>query len=387
MPRDIEVVRELFTNRGFVLVSKTCSGKMDVLDFICSCGKTTTTTLRRVRDGLPCKECVAKAAADRPRRKITTEYVREYMAQHNCILLDEYKNIDSKMRFTCSCGKGEGFCSFYYFEKGTRCLACAADRAASTCMELYGVSNYGETEECKEQFVKWSLEKYNCENPFQNEDIKKKSKETCLEKYNVEFIMQNPEFKQKAESTLLSNYGVKVPIHSPEIKQKMENTMFERYGETNILKIPEFIEKRKQTLLLTKGVENSMQDPEVIEKNIKSAKGAKEYVLPSETIIKVRGFEDIAIDYLLTIFDETEMEFVSKNMPEVWYFFDDGKYHRYFPDIYIKSYNLIVEVKSDFTYRMDIRKNDVKRKAVEALGYKFKMLMFDAKKQLLTPFI
>ena len=166
--------------------------------------------------------------------------------------------------------------------------------------------------------------------------------------------MKNREIKEKGENTMILKYGVKAPIQVPEIKERTENTLLEKYGSKFLGKIEEFKTKAKKTLMLSKGVENSMQDPEVIEKNIKSAKGAKEYVLPSGVVIKVRGFEDIAIDYLVTIFDESEMEFVAKNMPEIWYFFDDGKYHRYFPDIYIKNHNLIVEVKSDFTYKMDL---------------------------------
>jgi len=36
-------------------------------------------------------------------------------------------------------------------------------------------------------------------------------------------------------------------------------------------------------------------------------------------------------------------------MPEIWYEFED-KRRRYYPDIYIKSQNKIIEVKSDYTF-------------------------------------
>ena len=88
----------------------------------------------------------------------------------------------------------------------------------------------------------------------------------------------------------------------------------------------------------------------------------------------------------VSYFEEEDIVFTVKNIPEIWYTFEDGRYRRYFPDAYIISQNIIIEVKSNFTYNMHFKQNDAKRKAVEALGIKFKLLMFNGKHEILTPF-
>lgn len=95
--------------------------------------------------------------------------------------------------------------------------------------------------------------------------------------------------------------------------------------------------------------------------------------MPSGKVVKIQGFENSAIDMLLKTYNEEDIVIEYSEMPEVWYFMEDGKYRRYLPDIFVPKDNLIVEVKSTYTYKLDAVQIDKKRKAVEYLGYKFKL--------------
>jgi len=47
--------------------------------------------------------------------------------------------------------------------------------------------------------------------------------------------------------------------------------------------------------------------------------------------------------------DEEDIITGIENVPEVWYYDNEGKKHRYYVDIYIPSKNLCIEVKSKYT--------------------------------------
>lgn len=61
-------------------------------------------------------------------------------------------------------------------------------------------------------------------------------------------------------------------------------------------------------------------------------------------------------------------------MPKIEYEFE-GKKRRYFPDIWIPKHNLIIEVKSTWTYEKDLEKNLLKKKATEQMGYAFRFVI------------
>ena len=70
-------------------------------------------------------------------------------------------------------------------------------------------------------------------------------------------------------------------------------------------------------------------------------------------------------------------------MPEFWYHGYDGKYHRYYPDIYVVKDNLIIEVKSLWTYNIDKLKIQLTSKTVNYNGFKYCLMVFDQKGNLL----
>jgi hypothetical protein len=53
----------------------------------------------------------------------------------------------------------------------------------------------------------------------------------------------------------------------------------------------------------------------------------------------------------------------------------EGSTHRYYPDIYIKSENQIIEVKSTYTFNKEKEKNLIKRESVINKGINFKFII------------
>ena len=53
----------------------------------------------------------------------------------------------------------------------------------------------------------------------------------------------------------------------------------------------------------------------------------------------------------------------------------NDKYHYYHPDFYIPDYNLIVEIKSTYTYNYDLDRNQAKRDYSIRAGYNFMFII------------
>lgn len=111
-----------------------------------------------------------------------------------------------------------------------------------------------------------------------------------------------------------------------------------------------------------------MHVPEFVDKTINN--GVKYFVLPSGKEIYYQGYEDVAIKKLLQDFSEEEIILSRKEIPQIWYDFQ-WKRRRYYPDIWIPKDNLIIEVKSTWTFEKNLKVNLLKRDAVLQLGYNF----------------
>lgn len=137
------------------------------------------------------------------------------------------------------------------------------------------------------------------------------------------------------------------------------------------------------------GVDNPMHDSEIAEKASKNAHQLKSYILPSGTEIWIQGYESFALDMLFEDFVENDVTLGKTNMPELWYIECDNTKHRYYPDIYIPKENLIIEVKSIWTFdkkgKCEATKNTniLKRECCLNAGYKFIFLVFEENGNLL----
>lgn len=264
-----------------------------------------------------------------------------------CDICDKETRI-KKTTYTKSLKKHNYYC----------CQKCAIDKIIKTNLEKYGMKNVFQLKEIKNKIKTTNFINLGVENPQQNDKVKKKTKKTNIEKYGTEYTFQSKEIKDKIKNTLLNKYGVEHPMESEEIKNKIKKTNLDRYGFESPAKNNDVREKTKKTCLEKYGVENPMQNDEVFEKQLKSC-----YCNLYFKKLKYRGL------YELDFIKKYEYLDIS-NYKSIDYVFGDKK-RKYFPDFYYEEGNLIIEIKSDYTYNKFLEKNLAKQKACVDQGYNF----------------
>jgi len=259
-------------------------------------------------------------------------------------------------------------------------------------------------------------------NECSEEKRQNKTKETNLDKYGVEFTLQNPETREKGKKTMLNNtgfdhpskvpqiqnkkiekinnrnkehpeilaeiqekiynkweqkYGVRHVFQSEEIKKKSTETIREKYGVDNVSQSEEIKQKKINKCMENFGVSFPNQNEEIFNRVIKNSFNKKEYTLPNGNIVKVQGYEPLALDELFSNGYQEDNIIIQFNPIE--YEFNNSK-HYYFADIFIKNENKIIEVKSTYTMEKDYDKNIAKWEACVNLGYEFEFWIYDNKK-------
>ncbi len=153
-------------------------------------------------------------------------------------------------------------------------------------------------------------------------------------------------------------------------QDRIKKTCLEKYGEDNVSKVPHIFYK----ILLSCANRKTVTLP----------KSGRELI--------VMGYEPQAIQFLLGQENDPILEkkieeddiIVGKDVPRFRYLLDDGSSHLYFPDIFIRDSNLIIEVKSIYTFHYHVRINYLKFRKVVQDGYRLRLLMYQGYKMNLT---
>jgi len=247
-----------------------------------------------------------------------------------------------------------------------------------TNIKRYGVNNPMKKEELKEKQINTMIEKYGVTHNSQLEEIKEQKKKKSLEKYGVEYILQASEIRQQIKETNLEKYGVENPQQNIVIRNKKYKTNLNKYGVENYFQTKEFQEKSIKTNLEIYGVPHHSQNSEIADLMLQKSYNIKHYTLPSGKIIDYQGYENYALDELLLVEKIKEYDIITsrKNVPEIWYNDRNNKRRRHYVDIYIKSQNRCIEVKSTWTNQ---EKNNVFQKQISAkdLGLKYEIWVYD----------
>lgn len=138
--------------------------------------------------------------------------------------------------------------------------------------------------------------------------------------------------------------------------------------------------RSKQTCMERYGVDNPMKDNGIFIKNSNVAYKFKPYKLPSGNTIMVQGFENLALDTLLLTLPENDILIDKSDIEQATGRISYAGDRTYYPDLYIKSQNKIIEVKSLFYYKKDLLENLAKRDACLALGMGFEFWIYDKQK-------
>ena len=334
--------------------------------------------------------------------------IKLYILIHN---LEDYP--------TCKCGntinrfnlKEFKFNEFCTHKKCVYRSKWNSDKKKAYCLEKYGVENQFQRKEIikanKEKYKSktakdkqniinkrknTNIKNYGHETPSQNTNIMSKIKATNLrkygystvlmdkklmdeiklKKYNVTNVMKVDEIKAKMISTTKNKYGG-MGFASSIINAKAKDTLLKNYGVTNPMYSNKIKQKAKDNSIEKWGVEYPMQHPDVLGNQQRNAYRRKEYTWKTGEISILQGYEPIVLKELENkgfLFNEVLTD--NKDMPEIWYEFE-GKKHRYYPDFFIPSKNLIIEVKSEWTMMKNFQINQIKFLATKKLGFNFKL--------------
>lgn len=261
------------------------------------------------------------------------------------------------------------------------------DKRRDTCKKRYGVDNVSKTSEVKNKLKKSTkrtakarliatkannLTKYGVESTNSLQSVKDLKKSNYKEKTGYDHQLKDPEIAasvskkntdnatmrlEKAKETNKERYGFENPSSNEAVKKKRTNTMVERFG-----------------------VENASQNAEVHSKKMNTSYKKKEFIFPSGRIAMMQGYEPYALRELLKIYHEDDIITDVLCIPRIKYIGNDNKVHYYFPDIYIPKKNLIIEVKSLYTYSSRtawFKTNLAKQKYTLATGYDFMFMVMD----------
>lgn len=150
--------------------------------------------------------------------------------------------------------------------------------------------------------------------------------------------------------------------HKNSISQGINNSKL--YFEA--IHNPKRIKKIKKTNLIRYGVENVFQVKEIFEKQQKNACYSRKF---KKTNINYRGSYEL--DFLNKYYD---IYSDLKNGLSIKYKFKE-KNKIYFPDFYIPSLNLIVEIKNSYLAKKDAKILESKKLACKNFGYNFIMII------------
>jgi len=159
-----------------------------------------------------------------------------------------------------------------------------------------------------------------------------KREKTNLKKYNVKNISQTEKVKDKKIETMKTN-GTELFLCNKEFKEKM----LELYG-----------------------VEYTSQVPEI---HLKQQNG---YILKHYNGLHYRGsYEKDFIDHCI------EKNIDIENFKGTIDYFYENINRKYFPDFFIKNLNLVIEIKSCWTYDVELKQNLQKEKSTINSGFDF----------------
>jgi hypothetical protein len=308
-------------------------------------------------------------------------YLLELLERDCAIYLNSPEKLNSGMTicFQCRCNKNvhKLFRDISYYG-GAFCKDCIKKNKAmkikETCIQRYGVINPSCIQEIKDKKEETYIEHYGM-HPKKTEEVQEKYRNTCLKRYNTDNAAKTIEVKDKIKETFIEKYGGH-PMYNEVVKEKVKETCRERYGGHQMHN--EIIKgKVKETCLERYGC-HPAQSIKIQEQIQKSGKTYRLYTMPSGEVRKIQGYEHFALDLLVKEYIEDQIKSNRIDVPRILYEYNN-KQKYYFPDIYLPHINLIIEVKSTWTYKREEEQNNIKAIATRAQGYNFEFWIFDPK--------
>lgn len=301
------------------------------------------------------------------------------------LILTNYKTLKREciLKYKCKCGNEHSKMVRSIVKYGMYCKDCIKqiknEKTKKSWLQNYNVDNPSKSDIIKEKKKNTSIKNFGVEYPSQHPKIKQKIQQTNLEKYGNICSLHDKEIHERVLNICLEKYGCTIPSKTEIIKQKTIQTCLKKYGASYHLQSEDVKQKIKETCIQKYGSHSVMHDRDIFEKNQKSRFKCKIFKFKSGQEIKVQGYEIYALELLEKKYKFEEIK-IGKDVPSIDYLYNNKKC-RYFPDIFIPKENLIIEVKSDYTYNADLEINLVKQNFTKEM-YNYEIWVFDKKKNL-----
>jgi hypothetical protein len=373
----------------------------------CNCGNEGEKTFKLIykNGGAYCEGCCKVNTNNKKMEKRTLKYNREFL--DFCIKRDRSEltktdysplNLRTIIEFKCGeCGKEDCQKTFECIAKSSLCRKCSilkTNEEHNRTIFIYDKKLLLECIERDKALLEGEYDKLDpevvitytcfcgekgCEKTFRRINTHGGAYcGDCSDKNRVE----------KGKLTNLENYGVTCSLAAKEVKEKSKATNLARRGVEYALLCKEVWDKIKATCLEKYGFEHPMQNPEVAERNLNSCFNLKQYILINGNIIKYQGYENLAFDIIFNEWELSSKDIIVERtkVPEIWWVDDSNKKRRYYTDIHIPSKNLIIEVKSTWTYEIEKIITQQKLLAAKKLGYNTLLWVFDCKHNLVEEY-
>jgi len=220
------------------------------------------------------------------------------------------------------------------------------EKIKQTNLERYGETSYTKTDEYK----KMMIETHGYISPFELKETHEKTKKTLKKRYGVEHNFDIKGMREKIKQTWINNFGEDHPMKHQPFIDKLIETNIERYGERCA----------------------------IMNEN-KNKYSYKEYNI-NGFVYYLQGYEDYVLDKLLMNHKKSNIAISIKEIANeigTIFYIQNGKEHKYYPDLFLKKENLVIEVKSEYTYNKELVKNKLKEKACLDAGLNFQFLLID----------
>lgn len=256
------------------------------------------------------------------------------------------------------------------------------EKTKSTNLEKYGSEYIFQIEEFKEKSKSTNLKNRGVEYPAQSEEVQKKRIETVRERFGVDCVTQSEEVKEKMQATNMELYGVKYAGSSEIIKERKKVTNMKNFGVEHVFQSKVVQAKIEATNLEKYGETNPMKVPEIAAKVFKSGFKRKAFLFPSGREVFVQGYEPMALgELVLTHHEDDVIAGDVQAIPVILWYDENRVQHTYYPDIFISSENLLIEVKS--TYFLSLHEASIYLKMFYArkAGYEIEMWVYSRNKK------
>ena len=273
------------------------------------------------------------------------------------LIKDVSLNSHKKIHVRCDFCQNEKDITYQDYNKITKnstesyyCCKCKGTKSKKTKLHLYGSENYNNIRKNKET----CLSKYGVDNISKIDFIKDKKRSTCTKNYGVDIPAKSDIILKRMSETCLKKYGFPYFAQTEECKENYIKTCLKKYGVKNIFQVKNLV---KDSLIRKYGVDHPMRDENIFYKQMTSSYSVKVY----NGLYYQGSYELDFIKYC-----ELNNITISKISPISY---DNDR--MYFPDFFIESINLIIEIKSSYTYEKELQKNLLKKQSCLDKGYNF----------------